>query len=1135
MIEDDEWVIDSGATRHFCPNREMFSDFQSISPTKVVLGNKSAVPAIGRGSIKFRTRIGNNKPVEIHLSDVFYVPDMGYNLLSIKRMTLDGWKVNFDDSTQCTISIKKSGQVLAIAHSKEGDLYRLKTLPMRLDNAAHISSTSSTASDIRDITPIKLWHDRLGHLNLGSMNLLSNQQLVQDFDIKSITKEADTQTVTQCEACIKGKAHRATMPSTATHRATTLLELVHSDVCGPMRSESIGGARYFVTFIDDYSRFTVVKVMKTKSEVLEHFTAYLNWAENITSHRIKVFRSDNGGEYCSNDFNSILIQHGISRQLTPPHTPEHNGVAERANRTIVECARSMLHGANLDYSYWGEAVVTAVYLRNRSPSRSVQNVTPFEAWTNEKPSISHLKTFGCKCYAHIPKQNRTKLEPKAKECIFVGYPSESKAYRVYDPVDKRLFVSRDVSFLENQTNHSSANYNDAAEIIVDVGGKDDSPSVIQVSSNDSTMNRSQVIPSVISSNNRSQVISSAINNIIPNDDSNHDEKKQFSSSNTSINNNESSGSNDSGRHIRNRGPVQPYWILKDQRPSSSALLTTDNSQFDNIHETNAELLYALVSANNINNEPVDLNDAMQRVDSKQWMQAAQEEYNSIIAAGTWELQPLPKGRTAIGCKWTLKQKFKANGDIDRYKARLCAKGYTQKSGIDYKETFAPVAKFASIRTLLAIAAFYDLEIHQMDVKTAFLNGDLEEDIYMIQPEGFVVKGKEHLYCKLKKALYGLKQASRAWYEKMDQALIDIGFNRLQADACVYMIRTKTVLTLISLYVDDLLLLSNCMSHLVHLKQNLSQKFEMKDLGEAEFLLGIQIERDRANRILYLSQETYIKKVIERFGMSDCKPVSTPLEAGMKLSKLDSPESDEMVNEMKKVPYQSAVGAIMYAMLGTRPDIAFAITALSQFSTNPGHLHWLALKRVLRYLRGTMDHKLTYGGSNICQHPLKLVSYCDSDWGSDIDDRRSISGYVFLLSGGAVSWKTKKQPTVAQSSVEAEYMAANQASREALWFRTLLNELGYFNLVSSPTKIYSDSQGSIALVKNPEFHTRTKHIDIQHHFVREHYINGAVDFQFVGTEDMIADVLTKPIAKVKHQKFVNLMGIKYIMCGSVGSH
>ena len=301
---------------------------------------------------------------------------------------------------------------------------------------------------------------------------------------------------------------------------------------------------------------------------------------------------------------------------------------------------------------------------------------------------------------------------------------------------------------------------------------------------------------------------------------------------------------------------------------------------------------------------------------------------------------------------------------------------------------------------------------------------------------------------------------------------------------------------------------------------------MKDLGEAQFILGIQIERDRANRILYLSQETYIKKVIERFGMSDCKPVSTPLEAGMKLSKLDSPESDEMVNEMKKIPYQSAVGAIMYAMLGTRPDIAFAITALSQFSTNPGHLHWLALKRVLRYLRGTMDHKLTYGGSNICQHPLKLVSYCDSDWGSDIDDRRSISGYVFLLSGGAVSWKTKKQPTVAQSSVEAEYMAANQAAREALWFRTLLNELGYFNLVSSPTKIYSDSQGSIALVKNPEFHTRTKHIDIQHHFVREHYINGAVDFEFVGTEDMIADVLTKPIAKVKHQKFVNLMGIKW---------
>ena len=688
VIEDDEWVIDSGATRHFCPNREMFSDFQSISPTKVVLGNKSAVPAIGRGSIKFRTRIGNNEPVEIHLSDVFYVPDMGYNLLSIKRMTLDGWKVNFDDPTQCTISIKNSGQVLAIAYSKEGDLYRLKTLPMKLDNAAYITTavtTSSTANNIKNITPIKLWHDRLGHLNLGSMNVMSNQQLVQDFDIKSITKEADTQIVTQCEACIKGKAHRATMPSIATHRATTLLELVHSDVCGPMKSESIGGARYFVTFIDDYSRFTVVKIMKTKSEVLEHFIAYLKWAENITNHRIKVFRSDNGGEYCSNDFNATLIQHGISRQLTPPYTPEHNGVAERANRTIVECARSMLHGANLDYSYWAEAVVTAVYLRNRSPSRSVQNVTPFEAWTNEKPSISHLKTFGCKCYAHIPKQIRTKLEPKAKECIFVGYPLESKAYRVYDPVDKRLFVSRDVTFLENQTSQSSASSNNTVDIIVDVGGKDDSPNVIQVSSNDSTMNRSQVIPSAI------------INNNVSNDNSNHDDEKKQ----------ESSRSNDSsGRNVRNRGPVQPYWILKDQRPpsSSSALLTTaDNVQSDNIHETNAELLYALVSANNINDEPMDLNDAMQRDDSKLWEEAAQSEYDSIQAAGTWTLVPLPPDRKAIGSKWVFKIKRLANGIIDRYKARLVAKGFAQKEGVDYIETFAPVAKFCSYSCITCLS------------------------------------------------------------------------------------------------------------------------------------------------------------------------------------------------------------------------------------------------------------------------------------------------------------------------------------------------------------------------------------------------------------------------------------------------
>jgi Reverse transcriptase (RNA-dependent DNA polymerase) len=518
-------------------------------------------------------------------------------------------------------------------------------------------------------------------------------------------------------------------------------------------------------------------------------------------------------------------------------------------------------------------------------------------------------------------------------------------------------------------------------------------------------------------------------------------------------------------------------------------------------------------------EPSTFSEAMRGDDRQQWEQAAQEEIKSIHSAGTWTLAPLPPGRQAIGCKWVFKLKHKADGSIDRYKARLVAKGFSQKEGIDYEETFAPVAKFPAIRAILSLVAHYDLELHQMDVTTAFLNGDLDRDIYMRQPEGFVARGSEHLFCKLRKCLYGLKQASRAWYEKIHLALTHMGFKSLSADTCVYLRSQGSAFAIIALYVDDLLIASNSLEGMNALKHDLSRRFAMKDLGEAHWVLGIQIDRDRTARSLSISQREYVLKVLERFGMSECKSVVTPLESSVKLSKTDCPASTAVTDTAFMRLYQSAVGAVMYAMMGTRPDIAFAVASLSQFSSNPGQSHWLSLKHVLRYLKGTVDYKLTYGGNN---RSLHFHGFCDSDWGSDVDDRRSVTGYVFMLGGGAVSWQSKKQPTVALSSVEAEYMAATQATREAMWWRKLLHELG---IQSYPTTtIYSDSQGSIALSKNPEHHGRSKHIDIRHHFVREQVVAGVVALQYVPTEEMMADVMTKPLSRDKHVKLIHRMGV-----------
>lgn len=957
------------------------------------------------------------------------------------------------------------------------------------------------------------------------------------------------------------------MPHSSAHRTTQPLELIHSDVCGPLHVPSIGGkAIYFVTFIDDFTRYTVIYPIRRKDEVFDHFQTYKAWAETSTGKRIRCLRSDGGGEYNSNTFDEFLRTCGITRQVTPAYTPEHNGVAERANRTLMEMVRSMLHNAHLPHGFWGLALATATYLRNRSPTRALQQMTPYEAWTGRKPSLKDLRVFGCLAYVHIPKQTRRKLDNKARPCIFVGYSTEAKAWLCYDPMRGITRTSRNVTFVEGQSgirhhllrqqfdDFDGSKLNDTRDIL-DEGGRDIVNSVEDHHDNDAGPGIRPSSPILIDDELKIQNDQPIIPESEVQDEVIHDsDQEEKSGLNSSEIKNQDSDLDYNSED--DRVPLSQLFHLPPQLPqqghgqasgepqaqlrrrsardhvSSRALDVQDRNASHSSGNPRGHHTLALQaqtqgdhhSATTTSQEPSTFTEALRRDDREQWEQAAEEEIASIHDAGTWTLAPLPPGRQAIGCKWVFKLKHKADGSIDRYKARLVAKGFSQKEGIDYDETFAPVAKFPAIRALLSLVAHHDLELHQMDVKTAFLNGDLDRDIYMKQPEGFVAQGREHLVCKLRKCLYGLKQASRAWYEKIHQALTDLGFKALSADTCLYLRWRGSTYTIIALYVDDLLIASNSIQAVNILKRDLSLRFSMKDLGEAHYVLGIQIDRDRSTRTLTISQREYVHKVLERFGMTDCKPVGTPLESSIKLTKADCPSPNAPTDAAFIRLYQSAVGAIMYAMLGTRPDIAFAVASLSQFSSNPGQTHWIAIKHVLRYLKGTMDYKLSYGGvaANVQKTPLQFHGFCDSDWGADIDDRRSVTGYVFMLGGGAVSWQSKKQPTVALSSVEAEYMAATQATREAMWWRKLLHELA---IQSYPTTvIHSDSQGSIALSKNPEHHARSKHIDIRHHFVREQVAAGTISLQYIPTEDMLADVLTKPLSRDKHSRLVHDMGV-----------
>ena len=393
----------------------------------------------------------------------------------------------------------------------------------------------------------------------------------------------------------------------------------------------------------------------------------------------------------------------------------------------------------------------------------------------------------------------------------------------------------------------------------------------------------------------------------------------------------------------------------------------------------------------VENDPETFSQAISCNESELWYNAMKDELDSMKSNEVWDLVELPKGVQAISCKWVYKTKRDSLGNIERYKARLVAKGFTQKEGIDYTETFSPVSKKDSLRIILALVAHLDLELQQMDVKTAFLNGDLEEEVYMKQPEGFSSREGEHLVCKLKKSIYGLKQASRQWYYKFHGVITSFGFIENPMDQCIYQKVSGSKTCFLVLYVDDILLATNDKGMMHGVKQILSKNFDMKDMGEASYVIGIKIHRDRSRGILGLSQETYINKILERFWMKDCSPSVAPIMKGDKLSLNQCPKNDLENESMKNIPYASVVGSLMYAQVCTRPDIAYAVGVLGRYQSNPGVDHWRAAKKVMRYLQGTKDYMLMYRQTD----NLDLVGYSDADFAGCVDSRKSTSGTYSL--------------------------------------------------------------------------------------------------------------------------------------------
>lgn len=778
------------------------------------------------------------------------------------------------------------------------------------------------------------------------------------------------------------------------------------------------------------------------------------FVENQSGRKIKKLRTDNGLEFCSNEFDGSCKNMGIGRHKTVPKTPQQNGVAERMNRTILERVRCMLILSGLPKMFWAEASVTACYLINRCPSAAIDFKTPIEARTGKNAKYDHLRTFGCVCYAHM---KQDKLDPRARKCIFLGYPEGVKGYKLMsiEPGNhQRFFISRDVKFDEEKV------YKDVIKSKMSVENSESMQFQVELEA---------------------------------------DKRDQAAM-----------------EHDLTEGEELTDEEMHTQEEEHSEYLLTRDRQRRQIRPPDrfgfADIVhYALVVAENEGDEPLTYEDAMKSENREDWKRAMYEEMESLQKNDTWILIMKPTGQRLVGCRWIFKYKEGIQGvEKARFKARLVARGFTQREGIDYNEIFSPVVKHTSIRMLLSLVATEDLELEQLDVKTAFLHGDLEEDICMSQPRGFEVQGKEDHVCLLKKSLYGLKQSPRQWYKKFDEFVLKIGFKRSAYDSCVYVRRSKALVYLL-LYVDDMLIASKDSGEINKVKLLLSKEFDMKDLGPARKILGIEIVRDKNKRVLKLSQGGYINKVLKKYGFIEVKTVSTPMGQHFKLSHDQAPRSDEENEIMSKIPYTSVVGSIMYIMVCTRPDLSHAVSIVSRYMSDPGTEHWNAVKWIVRYLKGTSNSGLIYGKAS---EGSGVIGFVDSDYAGDLDSRRSQTGFVFQLNNCTISWKANLQSVVALSTTEAEYMASTKAVKEAIWLKGLSREFG---VDQQSVPLMCDSQSALHLSKNQVFHERTKHIDVRLHFIRDIISEGKVNLQKISTEDNPADMLTKAltIAKFKH--------------------
>jgi hypothetical protein len=891
------------------------------------------------------------------------------------------------------------------------------------------------------------------------------------------------------------------------------------DTCGPFPTLTPQKHSSFLASLDDCTQFGFTDLHQRKDQSYDSYRRNEATIELVTGNRIRAVRCDGAPELCQGRLGTHLRDRGIAVQTTAPYAHQQNGRIERYIRTLVDGMQTLLADSGLPFSFWGDALSTTRYLRNRLPSSVLPaDVTPYEGFHRSKPDLSHLRVWGCQCFVTIAPELRSKGGPRRFEAIFVGYEENRLGWRVRD-LKGAYHFSRDVIFNESVPGRLS----------------NSSPPALDPASPASPLPSGRVT--------RTRTRTAAGQNFT---DAIQARDLALAARRAKDPSHGGASSAVSLSAILDFASLDlcdswtdsiPTWSL-DHNPSplftAFGFLSHSPSRY-----LRAPLSYDLLKP------PESYHEACARTDAPVWRAAMEREMDSLRSRQAFEPADLPKGRKAIGVRWVYAFKYNPDGTIIRgkEKARLVAQGFSQRPE-DFDETYAPVAKMTSIRIILAFATVNDLEIMASDVKTAFLHCRLRSDIYCRQIPGQPPLPEPDKVLRILVALYGLRQSAYEFYMLLVRSFQSLGMQRCEVDHAVFhgtwavppdpsipaLPDNAPLFAIIPVHVDDGLIVCNSIPLYLWIISRLQQSLEIIDMGPASLYLGIRITRDRARRKLWLSQKSYCVELLRTWNMSNCTTACTPMVVKPYLLQPSQTALPDVKDDDIKPLFQKLVGSLIYLAISTRPDISYAAMALGQFNANPTRAHLVAGKRVLRYIAGTLDLGLEFNfdGGVVPATIGGFIRNCavsDADWASDESDRRSISGYCFYFFNSLISWSAVKQKTISLSSTEAEYYSMTHAIKEALWIRLFLTLLSF--PIPRPFPLLSDNQSACALANNSAITSRSKHIDVRHHFIRDHISDGTFCTNWVPTSDMPADIFTKPLASplfLKHRTSLGLVTI-----------